>query len=180
MYLKADENWELIKFLEEDIFLVYNVPRIIISDNGPQFTSKSFQNLLQNYNVNHWLTCRYTPQYNNTERLNRVIMSCIRSYIDKLHNRWDENIHQIACAIRTAVHDTTKYSPYFINYGRNMVTSGDQYEKFIQPPNQSNEEIAKSKSENLKKIMEEVKKAQHKSQNDTTYVQDLFNSLKGM
>lgn len=155
--LRTGKTPSLIKFLEDDVFLVYNVPRIIISDNGPQFISKNFKNLLENYNVKHWLTSRYTPQYNNTERLNRVIMSCIRSYIDKLHNRWDENIPQIACAIRTAVHDTTKYSPFFINFGRNMITSGDQYEKFVQPPYKSNDQIAESKSENLKKIIDEVK-----------------------
>lgn len=155
--LRTGKTPPLIKFLEEDVFLVYNVPRIVISDNGPQFISKNFKTLLENYNVKHWLTSRYTPQYNNTERLNRVIMSCIRSYINKLHNRWDENIPQIACAIRTAIHDTTKYSPYFINFGRNMITSGDQYEKFVQPPYKTNDQIAESKSENLKKIIVEVK-----------------------
>lgn len=112
-----------MRYLEEEVFLTYNDTKILISDNGPQFTSNQFSNLLRDYNVKHWLTSRYTPQYNNTERSNRVIRSCIRAYLNKLHNRWQ--IPQIA------IHDTTKHFPYFIHFGRNMLTNGNQYEKFI-------------------------------------------------
>lgn len=155
--MRTGKTPAVVKYLEEEVFLTFNVPRIVISDNGPQFISHQFANLLRNYNVKHWLTSRYTPQYNNTERMNRVIMSCIRSYIEGLHNRWDEHIPQIACALRTAVHDTTEFSPFFINFGRNMITNANQYENFIQPTNKPISKIAEEKAENLKKILHDVK-----------------------
>lgn len=146
--MRTGKTPALVRYLEEEVFLTYNVPKIIISDNGPQFISNKFSNLLRDYNVKHWLTSRYTPQYNNTERLNRVIMSCIRSYLEGMHNRWDEQIPQI---------DTTKYSPFFINFGRNMITNGSQYENFIQPPNKTVSKIAEEKAENLKILLNDVK-----------------------
>lgn len=156
--MRSGKTPQVIKYLEDDVFLTYNVPRIVISDNGPQFISKQFASFLTSYNVTHWLTSRYTPQYNSTERVNRVIMSCIRSYIaGQQHDKWDDNIQQIACAIRTAVHDTTLYSPYFINFGRNMILNGNQYEKFIQDPSKPINQLAEDKAGNLKTILDSVK-----------------------
>lgn len=160
--MRTGKTIPMIKFLEEEVFLLYSVPRILISDNGPQFTSKEFDKFLKSYNVKHHLTSRYTPQYNNCERVNRTIMSCIRAYLDGKHNKWDSNIAQISCALRTAIHDTTKYSPFAINFGRNMITSGEQYEKFIQPDN-PNDDLAERKEKNLEIIMKHVKENISKS-----------------
>lgn len=170
--MKTGKTTPLIRFLEEDVFLVYGVPRVIISDNGPQFISNDFKNLLKQYNVTHWLTSRYTPQYNPTERVNRVIMSCIRAYIENTHSLWDINIKKIACAINTAIHDTTKFSPFFINYGRAMITDGNQHERFIPKIDDPIDERTKIKSEELKNIFTTVKE---NIKNSSTKVAERYN-----
>lgn len=40
---------------------------------------------------------------------------------------WDEQISAISCALRNAVHQAIKCSPYFATFGLNMITHGDSY-----------------------------------------------------
>lgn len=35
------------------------------------------------------------------------------------------SLPQVGCALRSAVHETTKYSPYFTNFGQEMASSGN-------------------------------------------------------
>lgn len=39
----------------------------------------------------------------------------------------DVNLSKIGCALRTAVHETTQQSPYFMNVGRTMKLSVEDY-----------------------------------------------------
>lgn len=118
----------LIKFLEQSIFLLFGVPQIVLTDNGSQFTSKVFKELLSHYGITHWLTPSYHPQVNNSERVNRVITTAIRATIKANHKMWADNIHNIANAIRNSVHESTKHTPYFLTFGRNIISDGREYE----------------------------------------------------
>lgn len=111
----------------EECFMLFSVPRVVISDNGTQFTSNLYKKLLSDYKVKPWYTAAYHAQANPVERTNKVIKTAIRAYIEENHKSWDVNIHQIACSIRSSVHDSTKQSPYFLNFGQEMVLNGDTY-----------------------------------------------------
>lgn len=43
---------------------------------------------------------------------------------DNDHTKWDENIQQIRCAIRFAVHEITGYSPNSIIFSRDLPMTG--------------------------------------------------------
>ena len=120
----------LITFLENNVFLLFGVPAVLISDNGPQFRAKEFQKFLTRYNVQHWNLAAYHPAPNPTERANRVITTAIRASLEnKSQKDWDKGIQYIACALRNSVHNSTGYTPYFVNFGKNMISSGDEYVK---------------------------------------------------
>jgi transposase InsO family protein len=127
--LREANQKTLIKIVEENLFFHYGVPSVLISDNGSQFTGLSFQELLKLYSVNHWLTPRYHPQSNPTERVNQVIGTSIRAYINKDHRDWDLYVQQIGCAIRNAKHESITCSPYYANYGFNMSLKGNRWEE---------------------------------------------------
>lgn len=146
----------LVEFIENMIFRLFGVPEIILTDNGTQFLAKTFKKLLESYHVSHWLTPAYHPQVNNTERVNRVITTAIRATLKKEHKNWTENLQEIANAIRTAVHDSTKYNPYFIVFGRNQVSDGREYAAIRDNYQPSDTEITEL-SEKRKKLFEEVK-----------------------
>lgn len=125
-------------FVENTIFNVFGAPRICITDNATVFRSELFQKMLSTYSVTHWPLSVYHPSPNPAERVNRVIVTAIRCSLnqDKDHRNWDQNVHQIAKAIRTSVHESTGYTPYFLNFKRNMISRGSEYEtlKESEPP----------------------------------------------
>lgn len=116
-----------VKFLEEEVFLVYGVPEVLLSDNAAQFKSKKFNTLLKNYHIKSFKNARYFPQNNCTERVNRTIGAAIRAYMENDHREWDLHIPEIACAMRTATHEGTKRTPYSIMFGRDMVVNTEFY-----------------------------------------------------
>lgn len=122
--MRKSDTKTTIKILEQQVFLLYGTPKTLISDNGLQFISNQFTRFLKENGVNHFRNANYHPQNNPAERVNRVILSAMRSYIKDDHRDWDQYIHKIACGIRTARHDSTEYTPYFLNFGREIYHHG--------------------------------------------------------
>lgn len=119
---------KVVDILENRIFLEYSVPEIVIADNGVQFVSHQFKDLLLKYGVSKtWFNCLYHPQSNFTERTNKTIGTAIRCYIGENHRNWDKHLPKIQLAIRTAVHAITGYSPFFLNNAREFVFHGTDY-----------------------------------------------------
>ncbi|XP_073133493.1 uncharacterized protein [Henckelia pumila] len=54
----------VIKFLKENIFSRFGIPRAIISDGGSHFINKSFSSLLRKYGITHKVSTSYHPQTN--------------------------------------------------------------------------------------------------------------------
>ncbi|XP_055522976.1 uncharacterized protein LOC129717160 [Wyeomyia smithii] len=145
----------LVNFVENSLFLLFGVPEVILSDNGSQFTSSLINDLLTRYHATHWRTPNYHPQVNDTERVNRVITTAIRACIKKDHKEWANNLQQIANAVRNSVHEATHYTPYFVMFGRNMVSDGREYRHLRDAPTPSNDKIV---DEEREKMLEDVRK----------------------
>lgn len=154
--LKEAKTQALVTFLENMVFLMFGVPEVLISDNGSQFKSKEFEKFLAKYHVTHWKNANYHPANNPTERVNRVIGAAIRATLKDDHTQWDRNIHQIAMAVRSAVHESTGFTPYFVNYGRNYISSGAEYKRIRETANDSPNDPSQQ-NKNLQKIFETVK-----------------------
>ena len=58
----------VLKFLKENIFSRFGVPKAIISDGGSHFCNKPFENLLTKYGVKHKVATPYHPQTCETPR----------------------------------------------------------------------------------------------------------------
>lgn len=130
-----------VKFLENEVFYQYGVPAIVVSDNGPQLRSAKFAKCLREHNIEHWKTPAYHPQANATEAVNKTIMNAVRAYVrdDRSQRNWDTHLPAVACAINSAIHTTTKYAPYKVLFGYDMITDGqlhlpcDQQSSIRQP-----------------------------------------------
>lgn len=116
------------KFLTDEIFHKFGVPEFLHSDNGKQFTSEAFQELLKLYGVKHIRTAIHAPQSNASERVNQTVLSSIRSYIQTDQSRWDENLSKIECSLRSTIHSSTGATPYYALTGYNMITHAQAYD----------------------------------------------------
>ena len=115
--LRQANSVNIVEYLESEVF----------SDNGVQFVSKIFADLMSKYGVRHICTASHAPQANASERVNRSILSAIRSYLKEDQREWDNNISQIACALRNSVHSSTKHSPYAVVFGNYKVDHASSY-----------------------------------------------------
>ena len=58
---RAADYRMVLKFLKENIFSRFGVPKAIISDGGSHFYNKPFDNLLTKYGVKHKVATPYHP-----------------------------------------------------------------------------------------------------------------------
>lgn len=142
----------IVKALREKVLLRFGPVRTVISDNGSQFTSKEFTKLLSDYGVEHFRTPPYSPQCNPMERMNKVIGTMIAQFIRKNQRSWDKLLPELTFAINTAKHESTQFTPAYLNYGREILppnTLRDQLKKG-QPINEYNH------AENLKSLADAI------------------------
>lgn len=130
VYLKAINQGsavQICKVLRDDIFCVFGVPEKIRCDNGRQFESNEYLSLLREFGIKDSKTAVYSPQSNQSERVNRSIIVAIRSYLLDKHTLWDKFLPEIACALRNSIHETVKYSPHYLLFGYNKINHGSDY-----------------------------------------------------
>ncbi|RVW26524.1 Gag-Pol polyprotein [Vitis vinifera] len=58
---RSNDHKVVLKFLKENIFSRFGVPKAIISDGGTHFCNKPFETLLAKYGVKHKVAAPYHP-----------------------------------------------------------------------------------------------------------------------
>lgn len=89
-----DINSETIcKTFENTWLKNYQVPNKFLSDNGKQFISQNFKNLLVKYDIEHITSALYNPTGNSlVERANKKICIVLRLFIGKSLSELKRNI----------------------------------------------------------------------------------------
>ena len=105
--------------LEKSI-LHFGAMELLIQDNAQVYNSGQFKDMAKKYGVRLQYTPRYHPQANPAERVNRVFETVMRCFVSENQRDWDRNLPQIAFAINSSLHETTRYSPNFLFYSRNL------------------------------------------------------------
>ena len=112
-------NGKNIKATFDDLILTrWGAPRILLSDNGKEYINKLIKEVADEYNIHHSKTPPYHAQANPTERVNRVLKTMIVAFLGQDHRDWDLHVKEFRFAYNTATHSATKYTPAFLNFGR--------------------------------------------------------------
>lgn len=116
----ADANAkEVLKAFDELVLNKWGCLVTLTLDNGSEYFNKSVTDRLELYGIKPHRTPIYHPQANPTERSNQTIKTMIRTFINNDQRNWDVHLNEFSFAVNTAVHSSTKYSPAFLNFGRN-------------------------------------------------------------
>lgn len=121
--LRSINAKNIATILEDNVFMLTGVPDCIVCDNGKQFQSHIFKNLAAKYNIKLSYTALYHPQANAVERVHRVLKTMLSSYVSDHQRDWDTYLQKVACAIRSSKSEATGLTPYFINFGHEMIIS---------------------------------------------------------
>ena len=101
------------------VFLRHGIPDTILSDQGSNYQSELLGELYELLDMHKVRTTPYHPQCDGlTERFNRTIQAMLTGYVSDDQKNWDLFLPTLAFAYNTAVHSTTKSSPFELTYGR--------------------------------------------------------------
>src|SRR3954447_16771290 len=111
----------VIQFIYEKVICRHGCPKIILSDRGAHFRNKLVDRLCEKFKVKHKLSSPYHPETNGlVERFNRTLCESLAKVSEK-ENEWDKHIESVLFAYRTAKHNTTKKTPFFMVSGREAI-----------------------------------------------------------
>ena len=106
------------KNIVEHVCLVYNIPKIIVSDNGAAFVAEIFKQVMKLLNIDHIRTTPYHPQSNGgIERYHRTMGEYVRSYVQQNPASWHKYVPFFTFSYNNTVHSTTGYSPHSLIFG---------------------------------------------------------------
>lgn len=99
---------ETAEALINQVFRVYGLPDDIVTDRGPQFTSRVWKAFCHQLNINVRLTSGYHPQANGqVERVNQEIGRYLRSYCSCEQHQWNTFLPWAEYAQNSLTHSST-------------------------------------------------------------------------
>ena len=108
----------VVEFLEERVFLVFDLPKAILTDQGTQFKSELFKEVLQILNVRQKMTSGYRPTCNShVERAQGTLKAMLKTYTHLFPKLWDKHLPYATHAYNSHVHSSTGFSPSFLVFG---------------------------------------------------------------
>ncbi|MCG7879415.1 MAG: RNase H-like domain-containing protein, partial [Candidatus Thiodiazotropha endolucinida] len=108
------------------IFPRFGCPLQIVTDNGTENVNKMVKETLERLNVDHILTSVYHPQSNaKVERFHRTLHDILAKMVADNQQSWDLYLCQSLAAIRFNVSESSKFSPYYLLYNRDVVLPVD-------------------------------------------------------
>lgn len=110
---------DLAELLYSRVWSQHGLPKQIISDRGTQFAAQLFQEWCQLLEIKSSMSTTYHPQTDGqTERVNQTLEQYLRAYVDYQKTDWSWLLHSAEFAYNNATHESTKESPFFLEYGR--------------------------------------------------------------
>ena len=112
--------------LFNDFFLRFGFSDKIFHDQGKEFKNKLFHRLENLMGIKRLRTTPYHPQGNGqTERLNKTILSMLRTLSEKEKANWKDALNKMTHAYNSTRNSATGYSPFFMMFGRKPKLSMD-------------------------------------------------------
>uniref|UniRef100_A0A3B3WI04 Gypsy retrotransposon integrase-like protein 1 n=1 Tax=Poecilia mexicana TaxID=48701 RepID=A0A3B3WI04_9TELE len=97
----------LVKF-----FSLFGLPKVIQTDQGSNFMSRIFNQVLKQLDITHCHSSAYHPESQGAlERFHQTLKSMLRAYCLEFDGDWDEGVHLLLFAAREVVQESLGFSP---------------------------------------------------------------------
>ena len=86
----------IAKIFMKEIFRLHGLPKAIVSDRDPKFTSNFWKGLFADLGTKLNFNMNYHPQTNGqTERVNQVLEDMLRMYVMDKPTKWEDYLHLV-------------------------------------------------------------------------------------
>ena len=110
---------EIAKIYRDEIWKLHGVPRMILSDRGPQFTLKFMEEFTKVLGTKRKLSTVYHPQTNGQmERINQEIGMFLQHYVNYQQDNWTDWLATVEFSYNDKKHMVTRRTPFELNFGR--------------------------------------------------------------
>ncbi|XP_064470249.1 uncharacterized protein K02A2.6-like [Ornithodoros turicata] len=124
VFIMTSTSTELTIAKLRDIFSRFGLPEVLVSDNGPQFASKLFQDFVKQNGIKHIRSAPYHPSSNGQEeRFVRTMKEAIRK--DHACRPLEARLNSFLLAYRNTPQASTQQSPAALLLGRPLRTRLD-------------------------------------------------------
>jgi transposase InsO family protein len=116
--VKKKDSLTVARAYLENVWKYHGFPEDVVSDRDGTFTGQFFTDLYNYLRVKRSMSTAYHPQTDGqTERMNQIIVSYLRSLCNYEQNNWVGILAMAEYAYNNSKHSATKISPFFANYG---------------------------------------------------------------
>lgn len=99
-------------------FTRMGLARVIRSDQGSNFTSGLFQEVLKELGIKHKISSAYHPQSQGAlERFHQTFKTMLKSFCYDHETDWDKGVDMLLFAIREVPNESLGFSPFELVYG---------------------------------------------------------------
>jgi transposase InsO family protein len=142
------------------IMSLHGVPKTIVSDRGPQFISRFWEDFHKSLGTKLIHSSAYHPQTSGqTKRLNQILEDMLRACVLAYFGKWDECFPLAEFSYNNSYQESIKMAPFEALYGPwcrtplNWSGPGERY--FFGP------DLVKEAEDKVKLIQQRLKIAQH-------------------
>ena len=118
--LRAITTRSIVKALSQ-FFSIFGIPKVVQTDQGSNFMSRVFSQVMRQLNIKHHTSSAYHPQSQGAlERFHQTLKSLLRAYCMELGRGWEEGLPWLLLASREVVQESTGFSPNELVFGHSV------------------------------------------------------------
>ena len=104
-----------------NFFTKFGLPKSVQSDQGSNFMSGLFQQVMHELGIKQYKSSAYHPESQGAlERFHQTLKNMIRSYCFDTERNWDEGVHLLLFAVRESVQESLGFSPFELVFGHTV------------------------------------------------------------
>ena len=156
--LRSTESKTIVNAILSRWVSLFGCPDIILSDGGPNINSCLVKKFCDSFGICKVKSSPYHPQtIGKIEHLFRTVKDMIYTFCQQEGSDWVDAIPHIEMGLRAADHQTNKFSPYYVLFGKKMNTplcnppspTSRSKEEYVAQTNRIRDEIQKVLQSNV-------------------------------